>query len=166
MALATSGSLSLKSASGFNRNIQLEVQGNNTGNASLSTLANTAGLSKNHLAFYGYTAFTPAFSTVCWKTPTTSATTLWTKRYCKTGTGWVTWFSNFSCSLCESNVGFCVVASNSGGGGGIQAFKIGSTQIAQCSTSMSPGICYTFDLTNICTNDHQSTGICFTGSFS
>jgi hypothetical protein len=166
MALATTGSLSLKSASGFGRNIQLEVQGNNTGNASLSTLATTASLAKNHLAFYGYCAFTPSFSTVCWKSPTTGTSTIWTRRYCKSGTSWITWFSNFSCSLCENNVGICLVASNpSFSGGGICAVKIGSTQITQCATSMSPGVCYTFDITNICTNDHQSTGICFTGSF-
>lgn len=55
--LPGSGSLSIKTAAGSGRSIAEEVDGNTTGNKSLTTLSNTAGFSTPHgmLEFYGYT---------------------------------------------------------------------------------------------------------------
>jgi hypothetical protein len=60
MALPTSGSLSIKSAAGAGRSISQEVDGNETGNKSLTTLSETAGKTAPHgaLEFYGYSSST------------------------------------------------------------------------------------------------------------
>lgn len=54
--LPSSGSLSLKSAAGAGRSISQEVDGNETGNKSLTTLSLTVGFTAPHsiLEFYGY----------------------------------------------------------------------------------------------------------------
>lgn len=86
MALPTSGSLSIKGAAGAGRSISQEVDGNETGNKSLSTLSTTAGKTANHsmLEFYGYSscsaapnAVTAADATVG-GTPANDVTVTWT----------------------------------------------------------------------------------------
>lgn len=54
--LPESGSLSLKGAAGVGRSISQQVDGNETGNKSLTTLSETAGFSIPHRVsdFYGY----------------------------------------------------------------------------------------------------------------
>lgn len=54
--LPTTGSLSIKSAAGAGRSISQQVDGNETGNKSLTTLSTTAGFTAPHsmLEFYGY----------------------------------------------------------------------------------------------------------------
>lgn len=66
MALPTTGSLSLKAAAGTTRSIANEVDGNLTGNKSLSSLSVSAGKSAPHsmLEFYGYTSVSNSLS-VC-----------------------------------------------------------------------------------------------------
>ena len=61
MALPDSGSLSLKTAAGEGRSIAQEVDGNTTGNKSLTTLSVTAGKSAPHAMseFYGYPPLEP-----------------------------------------------------------------------------------------------------------
>lgn len=56
MALPSSGSLSIKGAAGSGRSISMEVDGNETGNKSLSTLSASASKSAPHsmLEFLGY----------------------------------------------------------------------------------------------------------------
>lgn len=65
MALPTSGSLSIKGAAGAGRSISQEVDGNETGNKSLTTLSTTAGKTASHsmLEFYGYSSCTAAPNT-------------------------------------------------------------------------------------------------------
>lgn len=66
--LPTTGSLSLKSAAGSGRSISQQVDGNETGSKSLSTLSTTAGFSTPHsmLEFRGYpSASVPGNITVC-----------------------------------------------------------------------------------------------------
>ena len=80
MALASSGSLSIKTAAGSGRSIAQEVDGNTTGSKSLTTLSTTAGKTAPHsmLEFYGYTAPTVApgapksFNTVQHRAPSGS----------------------------------------------------------------------------------------------
>jgi len=59
MSLPTSGNLSIKSAAGSTRCIACEVDGNETGNKNLTTLANSANISLPVAItdFYGYSSF-------------------------------------------------------------------------------------------------------------
>jgi len=57
--LATSGSLSILATAGTSRRIALEVDGNETPNKVLTTLASTASRAANILAFYGYSSVSP-----------------------------------------------------------------------------------------------------------
>lgn len=56
MSLPTTGSLSLKGAAGTGRSVSMDVDGNETGNKSLTTVSTTAGKTANHsmLEFYGF----------------------------------------------------------------------------------------------------------------
>lgn len=59
--LPSSGSLSIKSAAGAGRSISMEVDGNETGSKSLTTLSTTASKTAPHsmLEFYGYPPAAP-----------------------------------------------------------------------------------------------------------
>lgn len=86
MALPTTGSLSIKGAAGAGRSISQEVDGNETGNKSLTTLSTTAGKTANHsmLEFYGYSSCTAAPNAVTGAsatlggTPANDITVSWT----------------------------------------------------------------------------------------